>query len=166
MTTQQQKTPQMLWHATSQADTQQGDLFSFCFNRGTKTAKEDSQCSSQPTALIACYFSRRYSPAKVTLNYADYDAGSFSFQCHGILPAAPGAECPPQCYSHCCGPQQLHSMSASKSFDNPQPCLLPASPGCCLPTEPTDCTCELCMYNSDCIQRVLARVMLYPFSLR
>ncbi len=52
--TQQQKTPQMLWHATSQAGMQQGELFSACFKGETKGAREDLQCRGQPTSLIAC----------------------------------------------------------------------------------------------------------------
>ncbi len=50
MKTQQQKTPPILWHATSQAGMQQGELF----QRTTIGAREDLQCSSQPTSLIAC----------------------------------------------------------------------------------------------------------------
>ena len=128
MKTQQlktQRTPRMLCHLNCQADTQRGKQFSICFRCETKRAREDSQCSSQPTSLIACRYFWKCSPANTKLSNAGDDAGSCSVQCHGVLPAAPGARCPPQCYSRCCGPQQLHSMSASESFDSPACYLRP-----------------------------------------
>ena len=83
------------------------------------TMQQPANISNCMSVFLEC------SPANTKLSNAGDDAGSCSVQCHGVLPAAPGARCPPQCYSRCCGPQQPHSTSASESFDSPACYLRP-----------------------------------------